>query len=323
MADTISAIPEGAERLFSWAYRKGKSAAHAISDAVSSDSDSSTKKDKNDSTTSDKKSSAAVIDQGTNLGLKYIGYTKRQREWFRKLHVNPYTSNETLRDEIMRVAGIETAVGTAFRFVPGLGLLGELATFNTWYERAEKLALYEDPDTIGKKNQKELLALGVPEELAKKFQENKAYTPWSRRFISASLTTIGAKTTGQDEFIRAACEAKNEPSTLYFVAVAEAFEKLHAINPIKKLSASLYLPAALTSSSVLYVPLPVDNLFWTEEVSGIFRDFDKRVMKPNRAKEAQINIFGRASPLALENLRKLARVFHETASRERHYRRSQ
>ena len=49
MADTISAIPEGAERLFSWAYRKGKSAAHAISGAVSSDSDSSTKKDKNDS----------------------------------------------------------------------------------------------------------------------------------------------------------------------------------------------------------------------------------------------------------------------------------
>jgi hypothetical protein len=303
MADTLSAIPDGAERLFSWAYRKGKSAAHAVSDAVSSDSGANEKDNKSDSDTSKKTSASEVVDQGTNLGLKYIGYTKRQREWFRKLQVNPYTSNETLRDEIMRVAGIETAVGTAFKFVPGLGLLGELATFNTWYERAEKLSLYEDPDTISKKNQKELLALGVSEELAKKFQSNKAYSPWSRRFISASLTALGPKVTGHSDFIRAACEATNEPSTLYFVSIGEAFEKMHAVTPIKKLTASMYLPAAVTSSGVLYVPLPVDYLFWTEEVAGIFEDFDKRVLKPNNAKRAHVNIFGKASPLALERLK--------------------
>jgi len=303
MADTLSAIPDGAERLFSWAYRKGKSAAQAVSDAVSSDSEAKDKEKKADSDQSNKTSTSDAIDQGTNFGLRYIGYTKRQREWFRRLQVNPYTSNETLRDEIMRVAGIETAVGTAFKFVPGLGLLGELATFNTWYERAEKLSLYEDPDTISKKNQKELLALGVSEELAKKFQSNKAYTPWSRRFISASLTALGPKVTGHSEFIRAACEATNEPSTLYFVSIGEAFEKLHAVTPIKKLTASMYLPAAVTSSGVLYVPLPVDYLFWTEEVAGIFRDFEKRVLKPNNAKRAHVNIFGRASPMALDNLR--------------------
>jgi hypothetical protein len=300
LGDTLAAVPEGAERLFTWAYRKGKSAVNAVGDAVSSDS--STPKKSESSKESSGISASETLDQGAKLGLKYIGYSKREREWFRKLRVNPYTSNEQLRSEIVRVAGIETAVGTAFRFVPGLGLLGELAIFNTWYERAEKLALYEDPDAIGKKNQQELAALGVPEDVAKQFLANQAYTPWSRRFISASLTTIGPKVSGHTEFIKAACTATNEPSTLYFVSVAESLEKQHSRYPLKRIIASLYLPAAVTTSNQLFIPLPVDYLFWTEEVAGIFQDFKKRIEKEARITSAQMNIAGKASPLAQQKL---------------------
>jgi len=305
LGDTLAAVPEGAEKLFSWAYRKGKVAVRAVSNAVSSDSDD--KKPAKSGTPSDSSgvSTSDAIDQSTKLGLKYIGYTKREREWFRKLHVNPYTSNETLKNEIVRVASIETAVGTAFRFVPGLGLLGELATFNTWYERAEKLALYEDPDSIGKKNQQELTALGVPEDISKQFLTNRAYTPWSRRFISASLTSIGPKVPGHAEFIKAACAATNEPSTLYFVSVAESLERLHSVAPIKRIIASLHLPAAITTSNQLYIPLPVDYLFWTEEVAGIFKDFKVRSQKEAHITSAQMNIAGRASPLARQKLEQL------------------
>lgn len=302
LGNTLAAVPEGAERLFSWAYRKGKGAVQAVSSAVSSDSNE--KKPAKAGTPSESSgiSTSEALDQGSKLGLKYIGYTKREREWFRKLHVNPYTSNEALRSEIVRVASIETAVGTAFRFVPGLGLLGELATFNTWYERAEKLALYEDPDAIGKKNQQELTALGVPEEIIKQFLANQAYTPWSRRFITASLTSIGPKVTGHTEFIKASCAATNEPSTLYFVAVAEALEKLHTTTPIKRIISSLYLPAAVTKSNQLYIPLPVDYLFWTEEVAGIFKDFKKRARKEASISSVQINISGGVSALAQTRL---------------------
>lgn len=300
IADTLSAVPDGAERLFSWAYRKGKQAVNIVSDAVSSDSEKSSSQKKSKESSSITTSEA--IDQSTKFGLKYIGYTKREREWFRKLRVNPYTSNETLRNEIIRVASIETAVGTAFRFVPGLGLLGELSTFNTWYERAEKLSLYEDPDEIKKKNQQELRALGVPEEVAKQFLSNQAYTPWSRRFISNSLTTIGPQVPGHAEFIKAACAATNEPSTLYFVSVAESLEKLHALSPLKRIIASLYLPAAVTTSHQLYIPLPVDYLFWTEEVAEIFKDFKQRIKKEAKITSAQMNIAGRASPLARKKL---------------------
>lgn len=309
LGDTLAAVPEGAERLFSWAYRQGKSAVNAVGDAFSSDSSKNSKSDSSKKSSS--VSTSETLDQGAKLGLKYLGYTKREREWFRKLHVNPYTSNEQLRSEIVRVAGIETAVGTAFRFVPGLGLLGELATFNTWYERAEKLALYEDPDAIGKKNQQELAHLGVPEEVSKEFLSNQAYTPWSRRFISASLTAIGPKVPGHTEFIKAACAATNEPSTLYFVSVAEALEKLNSTTPIKRIIASLYLPAAVTTSNQLLIPLPVDYLFWTHEVAGIFQDFKKRIEKEARITSAQMNITGQASPLARRKLELLGLTVHE------------
>jgi hypothetical protein len=301
MKETIQAVPEGAERLFSWVYRQGNRGVNAIGDAFSSSEsdDSSGNKDKKKST---EESVSETLDQGTAFGLKYIGYTKRQRDWFRKLKVNPYTSNETLRDEVMRVAGIETAVGTAFRFVPGLGLLGELSTFNTWYERAEKLSLYEDPDTIGKKNQKELLELGVPEKLLTAFQQNQAYTPWTRRFISASLTTIGSGVKGHDAFIRAANQATNEPSALYFVSIAEALEKRHRKTPLQRIVASMHLPAVITKDKTLYLPLSVDHLFWTEQVAEIFKDFKAQVLKEAAFNKIQVAIRGQATPRAKQAL---------------------
>jgi hypothetical protein len=316
IADTLSAIPEGAEQLFSWVYRQGKGAVHAVGDAFSSsesDPHGESKKSKNESDKSAGEKVSGTVDQGASLGLKYLGYTKRQRQWFRKLKVNPYTTNELLRDEIMRVAGIETAVGTAFKFVPGLGLLGELSTFNTWYERAEKLSLYEDPETIGKKNQKELSTLGVPEEVINTFLGNKAYSPWARRFISASLTAIGSTVPGHTDFIRAACEAQNEPSTLYFVSVAEALEKKHAASPLEKIVAAQTLPAGVTKKGGLYLPLSVDYLFWTTQVDAIFQDFESKIVTGLRSKNFEVAIRGRASPLAMTSLRRMGASVKENA----------
>jgi len=305
MGDTLSAVPEGAEKLFSWAYRQGKGAVNAVGNTFSSEDPKDPKKP------SDSKSVSlsGTLNQGTKLGLDYIGYTKNQREWFRKLKINPYTTNETLRGEVVRVATIETTVGTAFKFVPGLGLLGELGTFNRWYERAEKLSLYEDPDEIRKKNKKALETLGVPDDLVTKFLDNKAYTPWSRRFITASLTAIGPKVPGHADFIRAACEATNEASTLYFVSVAESLENLSPVTRIKKIVSSLYLPAAVTTDGVLYFPLSVDYLFWTETVAGILRDFKNRVAKDAKFSSTDIVVRGKVSPMARTMLEKMgARV---------------
>lgn len=302
MADTISAVPEGAEKLFSWAYRQAKGAANAVGDAFSSsDIDSSKKREKKGG--DDK--AGDVLNKGTKLGLDYIGYTKNQREWFRTLKINPYTTNETLRDEVIRVASIETAVGAAFKVVPSVALLGQLSTFNRWYDRAEKLSLYEDPDVIREKNKGALTTLGVPQDTITRFLDNKAYTPWSRRFITASLSAIGPQVSGHSEFILAACEATNEPTALYFVSVAESLENLHSVLPLKKIVASLYLPAAITSQNSLYVPLPVDYLFWTETVAGIFKDFKARANKEGKISSIDIVVRGQLTPLARKNLEKM------------------
>lgn len=307
MGDTLSAVPEGAEKLFSWAYRQGKGAVNAVGNAFSSD-DPKDAKDK-DAEKSKSASISGTLDQGAKLGLDYIGYNKNQRDWFRKLKINPYTTNETLRSEVVRVSTIETSVGAAFKFVPGLGLLGELGTFNRWYERAEKLSLYEDPEEIRKKNKKALETLGVPDEVVAKFLDNKAYTPWTRRFITASLSTIGPKVPGHTEFIRAACQATNEPSALYFVSIAESLENLSSVTRIKKIVSSLHLPAAVTTDGVLYVPLSVDYLFWTESVAGIFKDFGSRVLKEATFSSTDIVVRGQVSPMARQMLEKMgARV---------------
>jgi hypothetical protein len=294
IVDTVAGIPEGAEKLFSWAYRNTKGAVVAVGDAVTGSGSQSS----SDSGTS----FSDTLDSGAKFGLEYIGYNKNQRAWFKKLQINPYTTNTTLKDEVVRVAGIETAVGTAFKFVPGIGILGQLGTINRWYDRAEKLSLYEDPDEIRKKNKQGLTSLGVPDDLIEKFLNNKAYSPWTRRFITASLVAIGPKVPGHAGFIRAANEATNEPSSLYFVVVADCLERLHATRPLKAIVSSLQLPAAVTVDKALYVPVPADYLFWTETTAGIFADFKARVMKETSFSSAEIVVRGKVSALTRKNL---------------------
>ncbi|MEY4668753.1 MAG: hypothetical protein RL518_1452 [Pseudomonadota bacterium] len=305
MYDTVKAVPEGAEKVFSWAYRQAKGAARGVSDLVTGDSETSSQ-DVSDGTTS-------TLQAGKSFGLKFIGYTSRERELFRKLQVNPYSSNQVLQDEVVRVAGLGTAVGFAFRFVPGLGLLGQLSTFNRWYGRAEQLSLYEDPDVIKEKNKAELRALEVPDEMIEQFQSSKVYNPWTRRFVTASMTALGPTVAGRALFIKAALQAKNEPSTLYFVSVAEYFEKVQKETPLKKIVSSLYIPAGVTKKGVLIVPLSVDYLYWTKEVAGIFDDFRDRVTKEESFSSVEMRIRGRVSRQARTALEALgAKVFENS-----------
>ena len=305
MYDTVKAVPDGAEKVFSWAYRQAKGAAQGVSDLVTGDSQTSSKE------VSDGASS--TLQAGKNFGLRFIGYTGRERELFRKLQVNPYSSNRILQDEVVRVAGLGTAVGFAFRFVPGLGLLGQLTTFNRWYGRAEQLSLYEDPDVIKEKNKAELRALDVPDDMIEQFQKSKAYNPWTRRFVTASMTALGPSVAGRSLFIKAALQAKNEPSTLYFVSVAEYLEKIQKETPLKKIVSSLYVPAGVTKKGVLIVPLSVDYLFWTQEVGGIFDDFKARVTKEESFSSVEIHVRGRVSARAMTALQSLGAKVTENA----------
>jgi hypothetical protein len=290
MYETVKGVPEGAEKIFSWAYRQAKGAAQGVSDLVTGDSQTPSQ-DASDG-------SSSTLQAGKKFGLRFIGYTGRERELFQKLQVNPYSSNKVLQDEVVRVAGLGTAVGFAFRFVPGLGLLGQLTTFNRWYGRAEQLSLYEDPEVIKEKNKAELRALEVPDDMIEQFQSSKAYNPWTRRFVTASMTALGPTVAGRALFIKAALQAKNEPSTLYFVSVAEYLETVNRETPLKKIVSSLYIPAGVTKKGALIVPLSLDYLFWTEEVSGIFNDFQTRVTKEESFSSVEIRVRGRVSPRA-------------------------
>ena len=141
--------------------------------------------------------------------------------------------------------------------------------------------------------------------MIEQFQSSKAYNPWTRRFVTASMTALGPTVAGRALFIKAALQAKNEPSTLYFVSVAEYLEKVQKETPLKKIVSSLYIPAGVTKKGVLVVPLAVDYLFWTQEVAGIFDDFKNRVTKEESFSSVEIRVRGRVSPRAREALESL------------------
>jgi hypothetical protein len=127
------------------------------------------------------------------------------------------------------------------------------------------------------------------------------------------MTTLGPSVAGRALFIKAALQAKNEPSTLYYVSVAEHLEKVQKETPLKKIVSSLYIPAAVTKKGALIVPIAVDYLFWTREVAGIFEDFRDRVTKEESFSSVEVHVRGRISAQARDALQSLGAKVTENA----------
>jgi len=113
---------------------------------------------------------------------------------------------------------------------------------------------------------------------------------------------------GHDNFIRAALEANDEATALYFVSVAEQLEETHRQCKIDRIVASMYLPAGVLKDGTLFLPLQVDYLVWSAEVARLFTDFTKKVVIPEHCKKAEVRVLGDLSPRAKSELSQIGVV---------------
>ncbi len=211
------------------------------------------------------------------VGRWYTGYGKEEREIMRELAIDPYTDNEVLIGEVRRVAGLEAAVRTGLKFVPGIPgtrVLGMIAKGDRY---TRDLELYEDPEKLQIQNRARANQMGVSPQVYAAFSGNDHYSPSVQAVLLGALHSM--KTTeDRGKFLELAAEARSVSGAQFYMMMAQQLADVHREEtPIARMVSGVRIPAGQAEDGRLIVPLPVDHLVWTEEIDTVFRDSRHRV----------------------------------------------
>ena len=214
----------------------------------------------------------------TDIASRYLrnksGYSRRIKAWEKKMGVDPYSTNEVLHQELSNIAMLDTTVGIALKFapgiygaIPGMNVVGNI---NKYYGHLEKISVHEDPTSIESKNRKMIGKLSLPERTVQLFNMNPWYSPIARARLFRALVMLEG-TDGVGEYLKLAMKADNEEEVIAYVRAAQYLAGMHTKGRRIKAIASVAgaFPVAITAGGeAMIVWLIADYVAWTGRVAS-------------------------------------------------------
>lgn len=315
LSSTVKSIPGGVANIFKFAADSVGTVATTAYD-VGKSAVTGGKKDSDKSTGSEISKAYSMAE---DAALDFIGYNKAYRDIAQVLKVDPFTENTVLRSELVRIASLRTSVRVGSRFVPTLSIPG-IGTASRYLGYAEKTAAYEDPKKVDELNRKVFDALGKGgdkerfAESAKAFFDNDSYTPVMRKVVLDTIKKLdSAGTSNLEKLLEAAAKASSRAIAQFYVLAISKLGELHTKkDPLVTVIRNGTIPAAVSKSGHLYIPLPVDHLVWTEYVAKIFTGVHDTIEPSYGVKQSTILIGGTVSKRCEAELRKLGAEYVKT-----------
>lgn len=280
--DTAKGIGSGVKRLGVNIGRRTKRAYESVT--------ADDKKPADESTKDDKGAAGAAVGVAKNL----LGVNGAMRRWARKVGADPYTTNPILRDALDRIAQVDVAGSLATKIVvPIPGILSTTATIGD-------LVWAKDPEELRKMNDSRARELGAPEDGAKAFYRNKAFTLTLQTRLIAALHAVNVP--GCGDYIASAAEAAHEREAIYFTESAEMLQALHAKTKVAAiLTDSKTIVSKLPSGQAVAL-LPVDWIRQTGTAEGLMREFADRAKAELGATSLAMKVTGTMSERAKQGL---------------------
>jgi hypothetical protein len=243
----------------------------------------------------------AKAKEGENLPDENIRgiHEEAKRKLAVSLGVDPYTENRPLQDALNNVAtnknrgALATRIGTAF--IPAVGLALGAAQLNKGLQgRLANMTSAElQADT-----RRVLTSLGVPKGDTDRFMSNPGYTPTVRAAVADAMNGLSG-VGGVQNYIRIIQEVPLPEISLFFqrrIQLAERFHK--TVRPLDKMALVGATPVFLDRSGDLVAAIPVDYLYWNDDVATRVGRVRSKAGKRNM----ELYITGFASPVAKEKL---------------------
>jgi hypothetical protein len=202
-------------------------------------------------------------------GKAYVGMERAQIRWAARVGVDPYSTNQTLREELRRVAGIDSKATMGARFavpkIPGVPYMGETVEM-IWKVKAVDLL-----DT----NRRRLLEIGVDTDLVDEFLALEALTPSLQTLLIGALAEMN-DVAERHMVIEQATTLKYEPEALFFVECVVMANWFHTTqSPLDHMVGGTGIPAAVTKDGRLVVFSGADSASWTREAATVAVDFTR------------------------------------------------
>ncbi len=270
-----------------------------ISDQVSSGAKAVTGAFKDDS----KGSSEKLADTAVKEAADYSGYSEKSAEWYKKLGVDPYTTNKPLRGKVNRIISIQTVVNVGTWFVPGIPGIPGVGEATRYLNMADKLALYESPRKLNGKNTAALQAMGVTKAAIERFLGKTAFTPVMQTLIVDALKKM-PNAGGKSELLIEVSEANTRTAAELFTRAICHLGKLESTTvDFVQLYTARDLPAGRMKSGELVVAVPADRLYWTKQVATVMSGYKDAVAKEVDINSVIFEVAGTVSSVTLGKLK--------------------
>jgi hypothetical protein len=253
---TVTGIPKGIAHLFGGYRARGEEVAADARRSVSSSGGQD-----------DARSARSTADKGrkaaTSYAERYLGITAAERDYYRKLGVDPYTDNKVLRDTIRKDARIAAGAGVGTRFVglpgiPGIGIAG----------RAVDAIYNEDPAALRQRTRGTLAGFGLSPAEIEGFMDAPLLSPTRQlQLLSAAQALEGVAQRG--ELFRHAIGLTSDEEVQVYLRSAGLLAKAHATLPVASIVPGVRLPAALRADGSILVCGAFEAVYWTEDVSRL------------------------------------------------------
>ena len=310
--DTITGIPTGVARYFSYEWKLWSGRAQSASDRSSREFENKgdpyrapdgpmtairdAPHDQN-APPDEKKNRSWYARAGAETereAKRYLKYSTEKREMAKVLGIDPNSTNPLLNERLDELAW--AAVGGNFSAGQALGLVTDTAAdVVTWSGKLNQFVLEKTPEELREINRTRLLNFCSDDYGIRQFLRRGGFTDTLRTALAQSLETLKPES-GCNDLIELAATTRGEIEARYLTDALKLIEKHVAPSIHGKL---IVVGAAIvwqSSDGKLLLPMPVDYLTWSHNIGEFF---DRPDFAP---KEKTALIGGEASLLAQREL---------------------
>lgn len=303
---TVTGIPKGVAHLFGGYKARGQEAmAEAKTEAATLREDASGRPGSADDAGAVRSTAAKGTTAARNYAEHYLGITAAERDYYRKLGVDPYTDNQVLRDAIRRDAKISAAAGFGMKFVgvpgiPGIGLT----------QRAVDAIYNEDPAVIRERTRRTLAGFGLSPAEIESFMNAPHLSP-TRQVLLVTAAQALAGVARRGELLRHSIGLTSEEEVQVYLQSVGLLVKAHAEQPLDSVVAGVRLPTALRADHSVVVCGAFEAVYWTPEVASAEEQL--RQALPEEAAARELRIAGTISARARDALRERGWTLREVS----------
>jgi len=207
-----------------------------------------------------------------------IGYDVAKRKFAYEFDINPYTANRPVAERLGAIAQAAVAGGVTTKVAMGAVdskvMLGARIVGTA---QSMKLLVRDNPPVkLREINAKKLKKMGVSSALAEAFLDNRSFDPYEETLLVGELEAL-PKVKGRDLFIARASRATTPREAMLLRHQAQMMGAYHA--NVAKVVALVNLGSVLAlqkQGGGVAVVLPLDLVFWTEDLEQKVADFDRQ-----------------------------------------------